>query len=148
MEPDHHLKETIVSHWKNMLDRRHLRLTYIYIQIINFCCDTSTHSQTNMCGDALVPKSCLTQHYELKPARLICPWDFPGKNTGVGCHFPTQVSCIAGWFLYCRQIFNWLSYEGSPTNMYSIYKNIYIFSNQELGWIPFIGKFCGHIIGI
>ena len=20
------------------------------------------------------------------PARLLCPWDFPGKNTGVGCH--------------------------------------------------------------
>ena len=20
-------------------------------------------------------------------ARLLCPWDFPGKNTGVGCHF-------------------------------------------------------------
>ena len=30
------------------------------------------------------------------PARLLCPWDSPGKNTGVGCHallqgiFPTQ----------------------------------------------------------
>ena len=23
----------------------------------------------------------------LKPTRLLCPWDFPGKNTGVGCHF-------------------------------------------------------------
>ena len=22
----------------------------------------------------------------LYPARLLCPWDFPGKNTGVGCH--------------------------------------------------------------
>ena len=22
-----------------------------------------------------------------KPARLLCPWDLPGKNTGVGCHF-------------------------------------------------------------
>ena len=21
------------------------------------------------------------------PARLLCPWDFPGKNTGVCCHF-------------------------------------------------------------
>ena len=21
------------------------------------------------------------------PARLLCPWDSPGKNTGVGCHF-------------------------------------------------------------
>ena len=23
----------------------------------------------------------------LQPARLLCPWEFPGKNTGVGCHF-------------------------------------------------------------
>ena len=23
----------------------------------------------------------------LQPARLICPWNFPGKNTRVGCHF-------------------------------------------------------------
>ena len=23
----------------------------------------------------------------LQPTRLLCPWNFPGKNTGVGCHF-------------------------------------------------------------
>ena len=34
--------------------------------------------------------------YGLQPARLLCPWDSPGKNTGVGCHvllqrtFPTE----------------------------------------------------------
>ena len=34
----------------------------------------------------------------LKPARLLCPWEFSGKNIGVGCHFllrgifPTQES--------------------------------------------------------
>ena len=27
---------------------------------------------------------------ELLPARLLCPWTFPGKNTGVGCHFLLQ----------------------------------------------------------
>ena len=26
------------------------------------------------------------QPYGLQPARLLCPWDSPGKNTGVGCH--------------------------------------------------------------
>ena len=26
----------------------------------------------------------------LYPARLLCPWDSPGKNTGVGCHFLLQ----------------------------------------------------------
>ena len=27
---------------------------------------------------------------ELKPTRLLCPWDFSGKNTGVGCRFLSQ----------------------------------------------------------
>jgi len=22
----------------------------------------------------------------LQPTRLLCPWDFPGRSTGVGCH--------------------------------------------------------------
>ena len=26
----------------------------------------------------------------LQPARLLCPWDSPGKNSGVGCHFLLQ----------------------------------------------------------
>ena len=26
----------------------------------------------------------------LRPARLLCPRDSPGKNAGVGCHFPLQ----------------------------------------------------------
>ena len=48
--------------------------------------------------------------YGLQPTRLLCPWNFPGKNTGVGGHsllqgiFPTQgsnpdlPSSIAGRF--------------------------------------------------
>ena len=27
----------------------------------------------------------------LQPTRLLCPWDFPGKSTGVGCH------CLLWW---------------------------------------------------
>ena len=30
------------------------------------------------------------QPWGLQPARLLCPWDSPGKNTGVGCHFLLQ----------------------------------------------------------
>ena len=26
----------------------------------------------------------------LQPTRLLCPWDFPGKDSGVGCHFLLQ----------------------------------------------------------
>ena len=44
----------------------------------------------------------------LQPTRLLCPWDFPGKNAGVGCHFllqgifPSQGSNPG--LLRCRQI--------------------------------------------
>ena len=40
--------------------------------------------------------------------RLLCPWDFPGKNTGVGCCFllqgvfPTRGSNLG--LLHCRQV--------------------------------------------
>ena len=34
----------------------------------------------------LVANSCQIL-LQLYPARLLCQWDFPGKNTGVGCHF-------------------------------------------------------------
>ena len=43
----------------------------------------------------------------LQSARLLCSWDFSGKNTGVGCHFllhgifPTQVE----WDKYCEDYF-------------------------------------------
>ena len=28
----------------------------------------------------------LSETHGLQPTRLLCPWDFPGKSTGVGCH--------------------------------------------------------------
>ena len=39
----------------------------------------------------------------LKPTRLLCPWNFSGKNTGAGCHFllkgifPIQGSNLCLW---------------------------------------------------
>ena len=41
-----------------------------------------------MCPCAKSLQSCLTLRPRgLQPARLLCPWDFSSKNTGVGCHF-------------------------------------------------------------
>ena len=54
------------------------------------------------------------------PARLLCPWDSPGKNTGVGCHSLLQGICLTQGsnpdVLHCRQILYHLSHEGSPLN--------------------------------
>ena len=53
--------------------------------------------------------------HELQPARLLCPWDLPGKDTGVASHFllqaifPTQGLKLA--LLHCRQILYQLSYQ-------------------------------------
>ena len=41
----------------------------------------------------VVAKFCLTlatPYNGMSPTRLLCPWDFPGKNTGVGCRFLLQ----------------------------------------------------------
>ena len=54
----------------------------------------------------------------LYPARLLCPWNSLGKNTGMGSHsllqgiFPTQGSNPG--LLNCRQIFYCLSDQGNP----------------------------------
>ena len=41
----------------------------------------------------------------LYPTRLLCPWDFPGKNPGVGCHFILQgSSCICLLFFPSSKI--------------------------------------------
>ena len=53
-----------------------------------------------------------------KPARLLCPWDSPGKNTVVGCHFLLQRIFLTQesnpGLPHCRQMIYQLSYEGSP----------------------------------
>ena len=63
----------------------------------------------------LVTKSCLTL---LQPCRFLCPWDFPGKKTGVGCHFLLQGNLpdpgveLVSYF--GRRILYHLSRQGSP----------------------------------
>ena len=47
--------------------------------------------RTTLCMHAQPRQSCLTlQPYGPYPARLLCPRDFPGKNTGEGFHFLLQ----------------------------------------------------------
>ena len=70
------------------------------------------HKGGGICVEALAAQSCLTlcdaRPHGLQPARLLCPWDFPGQNTGVGRH-----ALLQGIFLtqgsnsglpHCRQI--------------------------------------------
>ena len=47
-------------------------------------------------------RACALSHSvrpdSLRPRGLLCPWDSPGKNTGVGCHFLLQgIFPTQGW---------------------------------------------------
>ena len=52
--------------------------------------------------------STLCDPMDCSPPRLLCPWDSPEKNTGMGCHahllgiFPTQ-----GWILNLLCLLHW-----------------------------------------
>ena len=45
-----------------------------------------------MVGGGLVAKACLILEtpWTVLPTRLLCPWDFPDRNTGAGSHFLFQ----------------------------------------------------------
>ena len=84
----------------------------------------------NMCWAVLgcsVMSESLRPH-GLQPARFLCPWNFPGKNTGVVYHallqgiFPTQGSNPV--LLHCRRILYHLSYQGSPKKFINRAKNL------------------------
>ena len=61
--------------------------------------------ECSVVADSLWPRG-------LEPARLLCLWDYPGKSTGVGCHFLLQGIFLTqglNWdLLHCRWIlYHW-----------------------------------------
>ena len=48
-------------------------------------CPAAAADGTSVLSDSVRP-------HGLQPSRLLRPWDFPGKSTGVGCH------CLLWWF--------------------------------------------------
>ena len=52
-----------------------------YIRYIYLCC---------CCCDVALVVSDSVRPHRRQPTRLPDPWDSPGKNTGVGCHFLLQ----------------------------------------------------------
>ena len=55
----------------------------------------------NMNGVCVLSSSVMSDSLQpsgLQPTRLLCPWDFLGKNTGSCCHFLLQgikLMCLA-----------------------------------------------------
>ena len=68
-----------------------------------------------VCVSSSIMSNSLQLH-GLQPARLLCPWNSPVENTGVGCHFHLQwiFQGLNLGFLSRRQIVYHLSHQGSP----------------------------------
>ena len=69
------------------------------------------------------------------PVRLLCPWDSPGRNTGMGCHFLLQgIFMTQGLnlgLLHCRWILYSLSHQGIPRYIYTYFIYIYIYTHKS-----------------
>ena len=95
---------------------------------------------------------------ECSPARLLCPWDSPGKNTGVGCHsllqgiFPTQGSVLSLLHLQVDSLVSEL--PGKPTCLGYFLLNfgMEMFAGRSYTWLVLLPKlgyehFFGHLLG-
>ena len=85
--------------------------------------------------------------HELQPARLLCPWNSPRKNTGVDCHvllqgiFPTQRSnsrlllcrrvCVCVCVCVCKHLWCYISYF-NPSNNPMRVATVILFSHITL----------------
>ena len=95
------------------------------------CCSGPTReSKVCVLSHSVMPDS-LPPH-GLQPSRLLCPWDLPGKNTGMGCHFLLQgiflTQGLNQSLLHCRQILYHLSYQRPSIYLciFNIFLYIYI----------------------
>ena len=66
--------------------KRGIKCTFCFKHLIKFVQVKDYYRCICACLVASVLSDSL-QPYRLCPARLLYPQDFPGKNTGVGCHF-------------------------------------------------------------
>ena len=89
-------------------------------------------SDVCVCTKWLWSGPALCSSMDCSPARLLCPWDSPDKNTGVGCPallwgiFPPQGwNPHRLWFLHCRQVlYGWATGEAYPTRNKKLEVNI------------------------
>ena len=83
--------------------------------------------------------------------RLLCPWNYPGKNTAVGCHFLLQgiflTQVLNPGLLHCRQILyhratrEALITRKHPLYVLSILVLCYIFGELLDRFLYFFNKF-------
>ena len=85
------LNPSAVYVWRSLLCFQQ----YIYGEV---SCVSTSHSQASACSATFTRSVCVLRHSVVQPSRLLSPWDSPGKNTGVGCHFFLQgIFPTQGW---------------------------------------------------
>ena len=74
----------------------------------------------SVCAQLLQSRLPFCDPMDLQPTRLLCPWDFPGKTTGVGCHaLPQGIFLTQGSNPHLLHLLHWqadslpLSHQGS-----------------------------------
>ena len=69
-------------------------------------------------------------HIHTGPARILCPWNFPGKHTGVGCNFLLQRIFLTQGLnlglLQCR-----LSLESYTTQQLMLFTFYHLLQNES-----------------
>ena len=89
-------------------------------------------------------QSCpaLCNHMDCSLSGLLYPWDFPGKSTGVGCHFLLQrIFSTQGsnpGLPHCRKMFYHLSHQSV-----FIFASFPFYASKNLLTVSFSLYFCG-----
>ena len=90
----------------------------------------------------------LLRLHGLWPARLLCSWNFPSKNTGVGCHFLLQgIFLTQGSNLHLLYLLHWqmgslpLYQQGNPLAIYRCVKMY----NKHFKFIIVLSKLDNHL---
>ena len=75
----------VILHVAVQFSQHHLlkRLSFLHCIFLPLFLQNPVQSLCSVMSDSLQPCG-------LQAVRLHCPWDFPGNNTGVGCHFLLQ----------------------------------------------------------
>ena len=91
-----------------------------------------------VCSFASVVSDSLQPHRP-QSTRILCPWDFPGKNTGVGNHFllkgisPTQgLNPCLPHLLHCRLMLCLLNHQGSPLTRRVLFYTFHLLCKNEV----------------
>ena len=123
-----------IHHWPNGYDLYSLLILYLYLYELHLSVALSMCVSCSVVSDSL-------RHHGLWPAKLLYPWNSPGKNTEVGCHyllqgiFPTQelsppkVECVLVLMCQgpslCSLFFQtsraWRALLGSCTHLFKIF---------------------------